>query len=196
MLAPASPESSQSQLHRAEESLQVPARANAVSRSPASPPFPAGPGRFPGCCCAAEHGHHPAAASPALHPGVRCLPLRINAGHGEGVSSHRWRWGEGTGSWAPPPIPAETPLGAGGSPEPSCCGASLAQTCSSLHPQTHPAPAAPAAPPCLPAAVAGSATSLLPQIHPTASATGGDRRVPAPRGWICSTSHVSAHPAA
>ncbi|XP_040979455.1 uncharacterized protein LOC115341765 isoform X4 [Aquila chrysaetos chrysaetos] len=48
---------------------------------PASPPFPPRPGRFPGRRCAAEHSHHPAAASPALHPGVRCLPLRTDAGH-------------------------------------------------------------------------------------------------------------------
>lgn len=72
----------------------LPARANAVSWLPASPPVPAGPGRFPGCRRAAEHGHHPAAASPALHPGVRCLPLWPDAGHGEWGSSHR-----DLGSW-------------------------------------------------------------------------------------------------
>lgn len=79
----------------------LPARSNTVSWLPASPPVPAGPGRFPGCRRAAEHSHHPAAASPALHPGVRRLPLRTDAGHGEWGSSHTTR-ANGTG--APPPV--------------------------------------------------------------------------------------------
>lgn len=78
----------QSQGEAAATGVTLPARANAVSRPPASPPFPPRPGRFPGCRRAAEHSHHPAAASPALHPGVRCLPLRTDAGHGRGDSSH------------------------------------------------------------------------------------------------------------
>lgn len=69
----------------------LPARSNTVSWLPASPPVPAGPGRFPGCRRAAEHSHHPAAASPALHPGVCRLPLRTDAGHGEWGSSHHDR---------------------------------------------------------------------------------------------------------
>ncbi|XP_066846656.1 uncharacterized protein [Anser cygnoides] len=87
--------------------------AEAVLPHPASPPVPAGPGRFPGCRRAAEHGHHPAAASPALHPGVRCLPLRPDAGHG--LSHHDCFLGEaraaapGRSALQPPPHPSRHP---------------------------------------------------------------------------------------
>lgn len=111
-----------SQGEAAATGVTLPARANAVSRPPASPPFPPRPGRFPGRRCAAQHSHHPAAASPALHPGVRCLPLRTDAGHGRGGRLVPWG---GTGRWASPPIPlgtAETRLWAGVSPGKSRAG--------------------------------------------------------------------------